>query len=479
MKTKFHVIYILLLSHISYAQPDSTKQSDLVPSKYLSFVEKKIDVYSGRITGKTVKTLTKLSRWEKRIQLILERVSPEAAGSLFAPGSLTFTSALEKFKQGQQSLSGYRAKYNEYRDKLNTSLRYLQEQQQRAGQVKDQVSTTIKKMQELEDDVEDSEALIQFIRERKQQLIAAATKHLGRNRYMDKISREAYYYAETIRNYQELFSEPGRFENTAKELLKKIPGFRDFMEENSGISALLASNPVAATNSGNVNGRYAALGYQSNAAIVQSLQQRNYSGPGIEQLLETNAAALNDPIQQLKNSIPGSGNTGDMPAFKPNDMRSKTLMQRLELGTNLQFGRSNRYLPGTADIGMQLAYKLNTRSSAGIGAGCKVGLGNGIQDIKFSFGGINVRSFLDWKLKGNFYMNGGFEYNYNYLFRSYSHSSPGVITNDPWKPAALVGINKKYKLGKVNGNMMLLYDLLAKRQMPETQRLVFRFGYSF
>jgi hypothetical protein len=469
----------MLLWHTGHAQPDSALQRPLVPVKYLQAIEQKVDLYSSRITGKTVKTLARLSRWEKRIQVMLEKVSPEASASLFGPGNLTFSSALEKLKEGRRVVPGYRARYNEYRDQLNTSLQYLRQQERKAGAVKNKVNTAVRKMQDLEDDVEDSEALLQFIRERKQQLFAVATKYPGSNRYLGKIGREAYYYAEAIRNYQDIFSDPARLEITAKELLQKIPGFKDFMEKNSGLNALLASNSVSATNSGNVTGRYAVLGYQSNAAIVQSLSQRNFSGPGIAQIIETNAAALNDPVQQLKNLIPGSPNQGEMPGFKPNDMRSKTFLQRLELGTNLQFGKATQYIPETADLGIQLSYKLNNRSSAGVGAGCKVGLGNGIQDIKLSFGGINVRSFIDWKLKGNFFLNGGLEYNYNNLFRSSFHSSANLNINDPWKPAALIGINKKYKLGKLNGNMMLLYDLLAKQQLPRTQRLVFRFGYSF
>jgi hypothetical protein len=481
------LLSIICSTQYCAAQTDSIFQTlenlQKVPVKYLNVIENKIDKYSSRITGKTEKTLVKLSRWEKKIQSLLEKASPETANNLFGPGKISFTVMLQKLREGQSIANGYRAQYDEYRDKLNTSLKYLESQKEKINSnlVQPVKSVTIK-MNELEEDVKNTEAMEQFIKERKKQLIEVAMKYLGKNKYLAKINKEAYYYAETIKNYKEIFSDPKKFENTATTLLKKIPAFNDFMERNNGLSTLfgnalgggaVSSNTAATTN-------YAAMGYQSNASIVQSLQQRNVAGFSIQQLTQTNANSLNSPLQELKNHFPGSANSGDMPDFKPNEMKSKTFKQRLQFGTNMQFGKATNFLPGTADIGVQLAYKLNPKSSIGLGTGYKLGLGTGINNIKLSFAGIGLRSFVDWKLKGNFFINGGFEYNYNAAFRSLRDLpsfNAGAVSL--WKPAALIGINKKYNLGKVKGNVMLLYDFLAKQKAPQTQSLVFRFGYNF
>ncbi|MEO6253008.1 MAG: hypothetical protein ABIO79_06875, partial [Ferruginibacter sp.] len=373
------------------------------------------------------------------------------------------------------------AQYNEYRDKLNTSLRYLEDQKEKINSnITQPVKATAKKMNELEKDIKNAEVIAQFIKERKQQLMAVAMKYLGKNKYLGKINREAYYYAETIKNYKEIFSDTEKFEKKATELLKKIPAFNEFMESNSGLSSLFG-NPLGSISSNtNSTTNYSALGYQSNASIVQGLQQRNISGPAIQQLTQTNAGSLNTPLQELKNHFPGSANTGEMPDFKPNEMKSKTFKQRLQPGTSLQFGKATNFLPGTADIGLQLAYKLNTKSSVGLGTGYKLGLGSGINNIKLSFAGFGLRSFIDWKLKGNFFMNGGFEYNYNAAFKSF-RDLPSLNSGSVslWKPAALIGINKKYNLGKLKGNVMISYDFLAKQKLPKTQAFVFRFGYNF
>ncbi|HMI78341.1 MAG TPA: hypothetical protein VK484_06080, partial [Ferruginibacter sp.] len=120
------------------------------------------------------------------------------------------------------------------------------------------------------------------------------------------------------------------------------------------------------------------------------------------------------------------------------------------------------------------------KSSIGFGTAYKLGLGNGISNIKLSSAGLGLRSFIDWKLKGNLFVNGGFEYNYNAAFKSF-RDLPAFNSNATslWKPAALIGINKKYNLGKLKGNLMVSYDFLAKQKTPQTQAFVFRFGYNF
>ncbi len=482
--TRLTILSVLLfVVSVCEAQLDSTLESlQKIPAKYFSSIDKKIDKYSNRITGKTEKTLAKLSRWEKKIQVLLEKVNPEAASSLFGEGKMTFTTALQKLQEGKNVVEGYRVQYNEYRDKLNTSLRYLQNQKEIiSSKLIQPVKATAKKMSDLEEDVKNTEALEQYIKQRKQQLIEIALKYLGKNRYLNKINKEVYYYAETIKNYREIFSDPVKFEETATRLLKKIPAFNDFLEKNSGLASLFGSSFGGLSSGvGGTSTNYSALGYQSNASIVQALQQRNMSGPSIQQLTQTNASALNSPLQELKNQFPGLNSTAEMPDFKPNEMRSKTFKQRLQFGTNFQFGKATNFLPGTADIGLQLAYKLNTKSSVGIGTGYKLGLGSGINNIKLSFAGMGLRSFVDWKLKGNFFLNGGFEYNYNAAFKNF-RDLPSVNSANAslWKPAALIGINKKYRIGKVKGNMMLQYDFLANQRAPQTQSLVFRFGYNF
>jgi hypothetical protein len=48
-----------------------------------------------------------------------------------------------------------------------------------------------------------------------------------------------------------------------------------------------------------------------------------------------------------------------------------------------------------------------------------------------------------------------------------------------WQQSGLVGISKKYTISKkLKGSMNLLWDYLSYNQIPRTQPVVFRIGYS-
>ena len=144
-----------------------------IPTRYINTIDSKIDQYSSRITTKTTKTLTKLSRWENKIKSLLEKTSPETAAQLFAPGQPTFTSLLEQLKQGEAIALTYQAQYNKYTDDITTSLKYIAQQKEQldSGFIK-KANAAHKKMKALASEEDKNEALQQFIKERKKQLIS-------------------------------------------------------------------------------------------------------------------------------------------------------------------------------------------------------------------------------------------------------------------------------------------------------------------
>lgn len=83
-----------------------------------------------------------------------------------------------------------------------------------------------------------TEAIEQFIKERKNQLIDEAVKYIGKSRYLQKINKESYYYVETLRNYKEIFSDKKKAEELALKILNKIPAFQKFAEKNSMLAGL-------------------------------------------------------------------------------------------------------------------------------------------------------------------------------------------------------------------------------------------------
>lgn len=467
---------LIFTSQYCKAQADTTIQYiQHLPKKYLNQIDNKIDKYTNRITNKTEKALTKLSRWENKIKTILEKANPEAAQKLFGNNQLTFTSALEKYKNGEAILNDQRTKYNEYRDKLTTSINYLETQKEQLNtQLIKPLQTAKEKVQQLETEQDAVDNMQQFIRERKKQLIEQSIQYIGQSKYLTKINKESYYYIETIKNYKQLFQDKKKAEETALTLLNKIPAFKKFMQENSMLASLFGSP----SSGGNIA---SLAGLQTRASVNALIQnQIAAGGPNAQQIIQQNIQQAQSELNKLKDKVlkAGSGNSNtEIPDFKPNQTKTQTFKQRLEFGSNFQFGKNNNLLPSTADIGLSLGYKINDKSVAGIGASYKMGMGS-IDRVSISHQGIGLRSFIDWKLKKQFFITGGYEMNYNAAFKNIQQ----LQNYNKWQNAGLVGLSKKINIKNkwVKGTkLQLLYDMLARQHVPVSQPVVFRVGYNF
>lgn len=469
------------------AQSDSAKTAKAdsllsalqeLPKKYLTSVDSKIDKYTSRITSKTEKTLTKLAKWESKIKTLLEKASPETAQRLFNNNQLSFATALEKYKQGESLFNEQRKYYNKYRDNLTNTIKYLDEE-------KDKLDTKLVKplakakgkIKEFETAQDNADALEQFIKERKKQLIEQSLQYIGKSKYLQKIDKEAYYYVETIKNYKQLFTDQQKAEETALKILNRIPAFTKFIEQNSMLSSLFRM-PAAGTPAGAAN----LAGLQTRASVNELIRNQIAAGgpSGMDQF-RANLSAAQAEANKLKEKLlqKGGGGSSDaeLPSFKPNNQKSKTFRQRLEFGSNFQTGKTYAWLPASADIAVTLGYKLNNRSIVGIGTSYKMGIGS-LQRMSISHQGIGLRSFVDWQLKKQFYVSGGFEMNYNAQFKNFQQ----LQQFSAWQQSGLIGLSKKIPLKTkwVKGtNVQLLYDVLANNHMPVSRPVIFRVGYQF
>jgi hypothetical protein len=114
----------------------------------------------------------------------------------------------------------------------------------------------------------------------------------------------------------------------------------------------------------------------------------------------------------------------------------------------------------------------------GIGASYKLGWGHGWNHIKFTSEGAGLRSFIDWKLKGGFWISGGYEQNYRTAYNSIYQ----LRNLNAWQQSGLVGLSKvvnvKSRFFKKT-KLQVLWDFLSYQQVPKTQSVIFRIGYSF
>lgn len=452
---------------------DSTFSISQVPQKYVSQISNKVEKYSKRMTFKTEKTLTKLSRWENKIHSLLQKTSPQAAEQLFGNNQTTFNSLLKKIKEGEAVAENYKAQYDGYVDKLSTNLKYLQQQETEVNaKLVQPLKEANQQMQNLQQDIGTTAYIQQFIKERKKQLFTEAVKYLGKSKYLSKINKESYYYIETLKNYKEIFSDTKKTEEAVKQILDKIPAFQKFAQQNSQLASIFGVPQ-------NYGSTASLVGLQTRASVQQQIQQRiSAGGPNAMAQVQQNLAAAHAEINKLKdkiNQLGGGSSEVEMPDFKPNTQKTKTFLQRLEYGFNVQFSKNNTLLPSTSDMALSLGYKLNDKSIAGIGMSYKMGMGS-IEHIRITNQGIGFRSFLDYKIKKQLFLSGGYEMNYNAGFKNIEQ----LKDYNAWQRSALLGISKKYKISKkIKGNMQLLYDFLARDHVPVSQRVLFRVGYKF
>ena len=463
---------LLALSSFCYSQQiDSTKKNvEDIPDKYYSKVDSKLSIINNKLTKKSVKYLTKFQRHEKRLQ--------EKLGNLNADATNVFANANEKYNQFSSQIkskitkaTGERAAYSGYADTLSTSLSFLK-------QFKNTGSAVIKPIESLnilQNKLQQSEKIKEFVAQRKQQIKDLLSKYTkipaSLKKEYTRLNKTAYYYSAQLNYYREALKNPSKIEQKALNLLNKLPAFQKFMKQNSQLALLF---PIP----GNYGTPQALAGLQTRASVQTLIQQQvSAGGPNALQVIQRNIALAHSELDKLKdkiNKFGGGSSDVEVPDFKPNTQKTKSFLRRLEFGCDIQFAKSSNLFPSTTNIGLNLGYKLNDKSSLGIGLSYRMGMGT-IRHIVISNEGIGLRSFADYQIKKSFYLSGGYEMNYNTRFKNIEQ----LKRFNAWQSSGLIGVSKKYGVSKkVKGEMKLLYDFLANDHRPVTQPLVFRLGYS-
>ncbi|WP_232826069.1 hypothetical protein [Chitinophaga alhagiae] len=479
MITRILPVLLILMAAPALAQDSVLARINQVPQKYLSQVSQKSRQFEKQLNKRSEKALNRLMKQEKKMQQKLAKIDSIAAKNIFTNsidslGRLkaklkSKTAKLEKFAGGQ---------YFGYLDTLQNSLGFLKDSKEWLGKAKgaqDKLSGSLKNVKELQAKLQQAEQIKNYIRERRQLLKSQLSQYQGLTKDLQKINKEAYYYAQQINEYKEVFKDTKKAEAKAMELLQKLPAYNDFIQRNSQLASLFNLRSGGGMSGENLEQSLAGL--QTRTQVDQLIQQRLGSGgPNARQAVSQEMEAARSQFEELKKNFPDLDNAADMPDFKPKELKTKSFLQRLEFGTNVQFQRSNQYFPTTGDFAGQVGYKFSKDGIVGVGASYRLGMGTGFDNIRFSHQGVGFRSFGDYKLKGTFFVNGGFEYNYNTAFTS----SIPLLYDNGWTRSALLGISKKYKINnKLKGNLILLYDFLANQQIPKTDPIKFRVGYNF
>ncbi len=473
------LIYFVTISGSATAQEDSINQeSKQINGNYILQVSRKISDADEKLTRRTKKVLRQFEREEERILRILQSKDSSISGDFLRAGAAKIDQLETEFLNiPDKVVAKLTSEYNAYLDTLKTTFKYLQQKGQilvsQTKQLKGKLEQVTGKINVLEGKFQKTAEIKNYLRERKQFLRQYLEKY-GISKEIKKLDKVTYYYSEYIKEYKEILSDRRRLERKAMGLLYSIPVFKKFISENNLLASLFKFPGSAQPDGVAIP---TLTGLQTRASVNEMIQTAiSAGGPNAYNQVRQQIQDGQAQLSVLKNKIAQYGSAdAEIPTFKPNSQKTKSFLKRLEYGANIQFGKSNQFMPTTSDIALSLGYKINDKSSIGIGASYKLGLGSGWNNIRLTNEGLGLRSYIDWKIKGGFYLSGGYEQNYNSQFKNIGQ----LKQYSSWQAAGLVGLTKKTKLkGNKSAKLQIMYDFLSYSHVPATQPFIFRTGFS-
>jgi len=362
-------------------------------------------------------------------------------------------------------------------DSVQTVLNFILQNPNLSTDQLKQLKSLNAKLKNLQEELQAANEIQAFVKERtamlKEQLV-----NTGLVKQLKGINKRVYYYQAQISAYKEILNDKEKLREKFLETVRILPAFQKFWQKNSYFATLFPTPASEGT-------QQALTGLQTRTSVQNVIARRlgasESQGANPQQYFQEQIDVAQAQLNELKNKLNkfsnGGGNSDmTMPEFKPNDQKTKSFFKRLEYGFNIQNEPGRYSLPALTDIALSIGYKFSDKKRLGIGASYKIGRGRDIQHMHFTNEGVGLRSYIDIKAKGSIWLSGGFEYNYLNSFKTLQELHSKV---DVWQRSALIGLSRKYKVGKKEGNMQLLYDFLYGRQTPPGTALKFRIGYTF
>jgi hypothetical protein len=456
------------LSSLAQEEKDFFSLSEKKQQKFLASVSNKFQRLDEQITERTNKTLDKLQKQEEKLYKKLAKKDSTQAKKMLEESRAKYASLREKLHgESKKQLK----EYLPFLDSVKTGFSFLDKAMAADHPLKDKLKQSSGYANQFAGKMQIVNEIKSQLKERKK-LLSQQLEQFGLLKEMKKLNKEMFYYQEQLKEYKALLSEKSKIEKKALSLLHNSSAFQAFMKKNSMLAQLFKLPDDY--------GSPASLAGLQTQASVQSILTQRFAGAGqspqeyMQQQMNQAQSQLNKLQNKLKKIGGGSSSDLDMPDnFKPNTQKTKSFLKRLEYGTDFQTQKVNSYFPTTTDIALTLGYKLNDKGVIGIGASYKAGLGS-IQHIKFTHEGVGLRGYVDYKLKGSFWITGGYEQNYLQRFNDFRSISDINV----WRQSALLGLTKKIKVGKKTSKVQLLYDFYYQKQNIRTQPLVFRVGYN-
>lgn len=479
--------YLSLLCVLTFSSTASSQEAISTTDKVLQFPDKffgKLDekaAYLNRMLDKqTERYLNKLAKQEAKLRKKIAAKDSTLAKNLF-------NGVETKYRQLQtapEQVGKYASVYSSGLDSLNTSLNFLQTNNIGNLANNPELQKTLNSYKELQSKLNASEQARKYIVERKR-LLQEQLQQLGMMKELNQFKKQAALYQSQIQEYKNILNEPTKLEQTLLGLVSKVPAFKDFFAQNSLLGSMFAL-PTSGSGPATI-----PAGLQTRAMVNQNLISRFGSMDAVTQALQQSMPAAQSQLQQLKNKLNqysngsyGNGGTNsDMPDYKINQERSKSFWRRLYISGGMQSQKAYSVLPVTSDVSVALNFKWSEKKVIGVGISEKIGWGSGWRHIRLTHQGLGIKSFIDVKLKGSFWLSGGYELNYRPDLSALDSAvnAHGQSVN-LWQRSGVIGVSKIVSLrGKVakKTKVQVLWDYLSYSQQPKTPAIIWRVEYTF
>lgn len=470
--------FIVNLSTTGYSQvKDSLLSLEQIAGPYTATVQKYAQNLNEKVDRGIQKQLYILYKAENKLNSRLQKLDSTKTNLFNNSATNNYEQYANNIEQKAKALtsSNNLNNYIPQLDSLQTSLKFLD-----TKKLTDQLNTkqALQNITELQNKFQYAGAIQQVLKDKQQQYKNLLSKYTdipnrlknSLNNYTEKI----YYYKQQIQEYKDQLKDPEKLQQKAMALLRELPAFQNFMKKNSFLASIFRTDNPTDINDPSL------AGLQRRTTVETQIQnQISNGGPNASNVVQQNLQQAKEELSKLKDKLQQQSQAADldMPDFKPNTRKTKPFLKRLEYGFNLQNTGGNSFLPNMSDIAITVGYKLNDKSVIGLGGSYKLGLGTGLNNIKLTGEGISLRSYIDYKLKGTFYISGGYEQQYLSRF-----DNVRIVFNNinAWKQSGLIGISKVQKIGKRRkAKLQLLYDFLYQQNNNTQKPIVFRVGYVF
>jgi hypothetical protein len=468
------------------SQTDSTQQKivrsfNSISGKALNAIDNKYSLLQKLIERKTARMLSRMQKREADLEIGMQGKDSIKAQQLFAGAQARYQQLSTQLKAPVNTGNIPIKQYYPAVDSVQAAMGFLKQGANIPGISSEKlfkITAISAQLQQLQASLQNATNAQDFVTQREQQLKAQLMRY-GMAGKLIGVNKEVFYYQQQLSQYKSMLNDKQQLEEAVLSTVQKIPAFQNYWQKYSYLSAIFPQTTIDG-----VIQQPTGLQKKSDIGeiILAKVQSASPNGSGQSPLsaLQAQLARGQAKISEMKDMVSnfrigdaGSSNMS-MPAFEPNSQHNKKLLDRFEVGFNIQNNQATSALPVISTLGLSLGYLVNDKVTAGIGAAYLLGLGSDFEHLHLSNQGASLRSFIDIKAKGGFWITGGYEYTYMQQFTNL-HS---IRNFDLWQKSALIGISKKYLVGKKQANVQLLFNMLYAQDIPQSQPIIFRVGYS-